>query len=260
MSACGRGRRAAPRLFALVSAFLGFVALAPPASAQTQAPDYYREPGLYPGRDYVNQHFAEYIDPFTGGLKLSYVDLFIPGNGGLDIRIQRSYTVPQGKPPALRPNPYGLGWSMHFGRVLKSANANFCIDTNAQSTLDNPVLELADGTRKLFMNAAGYFGSGAVNWITQDYWLGRCDSGGNLTVFSPQGEAYPWALPPTKAAARRTSSFAMSRGSPTATATGSPSATAACRSSPCSKGFRQATGDRSISPTRARAPPRGSVR
>lgn len=40
------------------------------AVAQTggKMPDYYKEPGLYPNRDYANQHFGEHIDPFAGTL------------------------------------------------------------------------------------------------------------------------------------------------------------------------------------------------
>ena len=41
-------------------------------------PDYYSEQGLNPHRDYVHQHFSEYIDPHTGKLQLHYIDMFIP--------------------------------------------------------------------------------------------------------------------------------------------------------------------------------------
>lgn len=46
--------------------------------ALAQIPDFYQEPGLYPNREYVNQDAAEHIDPFTGGVKLSQVDIHIP--------------------------------------------------------------------------------------------------------------------------------------------------------------------------------------
>ena len=73
---------------ALASAvFLGFSA----ADALEPIPSFYQEPGLSPGREYVNQQMNEHIDPFTGKLQLHYVDLFLPGNGGLDIKVQRSY-------------------------------------------------------------------------------------------------------------------------------------------------------------------------
>ena len=59
-------------------------------------PDYYAEPGLNPQHDYLNQNASEFIDPFSGTLQRQYIDLLIPGNGGLDIKIQRSYAHPQG--------------------------------------------------------------------------------------------------------------------------------------------------------------------
>jgi hypothetical protein len=57
------------------------------ALAQTNGklPDFYKEPGMQPNRDYVNQHFGEHIDPFTGALQLHYVDVHVPGNGGFDL-------------------------------------------------------------------------------------------------------------------------------------------------------------------------------
>src|SRR5258706_208435 len=92
--------------------FLGLVlafslaGLPPTSSAQTD-PDlqYYKEPGIYPTRSYLNQHFSENIDPFTGRLQLHYVDLYIPGNGGFDLEVIRSYTsvdVMQLQPPGKR--------------------------------------------------------------------------------------------------------------------------------------------------------------
>ena len=74
--------------------------------------DYYDAPGIYPTRDYVNQHFGEHIDPFSGRLQLQYVDIFIPGNGGFDLRIQRSYSNVNdlaGPPPY---SPLGAGWTL----------------------------------------------------------------------------------------------------------------------------------------------------
>ena len=59
--------------------------------AQEVMPDSYQEPGIYPYRDYLAESFNEYIDPFTGGLNLHYIDLQIPGNGGFDLKVIRSY-------------------------------------------------------------------------------------------------------------------------------------------------------------------------
>ena len=75
----------------------------------------------------------ERVDPFGGSLQLSYVDLVVPGNGGLDIRIQRHYTsniwltrpgnlfsVPPFPKAPLEDGPAGLGWTLDVGRVVRS--------------------------------------------------------------------------------------------------------------------------------------------
>ena len=66
-------------------------AAAAAAQAQEVIPDFYREPGIQPNRDFVNQSHHENIDPFTGSLQRHYVDIRIPGNGGLDLKVIRSY-------------------------------------------------------------------------------------------------------------------------------------------------------------------------
>lgn len=109
-------------------------------------PSFYQEPGISRTRDYSDQHPAERIDPFTGKLQWHFVDLFVPGNGGMDIKVQRSYTSPGLQWP--EPSPFGLGWTMHFGRVIRWANSSICNTTNSAAT-QNPVLELPDGSRRI---------------------------------------------------------------------------------------------------------------
>src|SRR5689334_17988900 len=70
------------------------------ASADEPIPSFYEEAGKSPNRDYANQHPREHIDPFTGKLQWNYVDLFIPGNGGFDVRVQRSYASQSEQFPA----------------------------------------------------------------------------------------------------------------------------------------------------------------
>lgn len=60
------------------------------AAAVEPIPTFYQEPGLSPHREVVEQHVSERIDPFTGKLQIHAVDLVIPGNGGLDIQVQRA--------------------------------------------------------------------------------------------------------------------------------------------------------------------------
>jgi hypothetical protein len=72
---------------ALMSSTLGFFLA---AQAVEPIPTFYQEPGLSPHREVVDQHVSERIDPFTGKLQIHAVDLVIPGNGGLDIQVQRA--------------------------------------------------------------------------------------------------------------------------------------------------------------------------
>jgi hypothetical protein len=80
-------RRTAARLV-----YCGAMTFAAVAGAQEVVPDFYREPGIYPNRDYLNQHVTEHIDPFAGALQLHFVDIHIPGPAGFDISFTRSYS------------------------------------------------------------------------------------------------------------------------------------------------------------------------
>lgn len=81
--------RLIPRLLAAL-ALLG-ISLSALATVKNTMPDYYAEPGLNRFRDPVGVNANELIDPFSGGLSLRHVDVFIPGPGGLDIKVQRVY-------------------------------------------------------------------------------------------------------------------------------------------------------------------------
>lgn len=173
---------------------LGLVALCLPwvqASADGTAepiPSFYQEPGISRTREYTDHHAREHIDPFTGKLQWHVVDLFIPGNGGMDLKVQRSYSslnyTATGSPP--EPSPVGVGWSMHFGRVLRSATAGLC-DLN-QSESKNPVLELPDGSRQMFHPALD-----GLSFVSRDLWKAECNLATNdpgLIVHSPDGTQY----------------------------------------------------------------------
>jgi len=151
-------------------------------------PSFYQEPGISRTRDYTDHHAYERIDPFTGKLQWHVVDLFIPGNGGLDLKVQRSYSslnyTATGAPPEA--SPVGIGWTMHFGRVLRSATAGLC-DLN-QSETKNPVLELPDGSRHIFYPALD-----GQTFVSQDFWKAECNlasSDPGLIVHSPDGTQY----------------------------------------------------------------------
>jgi hypothetical protein len=175
------------------------------ADVKSVLPDYYAEPGLNPFRDPVQANANEVIDPFSGGLHLSHVDTFIPGNGGLDIKIQRVYnsnnvylsraisTFNGPYPTLLAPRTAtGVGWTIHFGRVHRAGTLySICsttTGTTVNDTLDNPVLELPDGSQQiLFKNATSF----NALWITKEQWVAYClPSGTGLFVISPDGTKY----------------------------------------------------------------------
>jgi hypothetical protein len=55
-------------------------------------PDYFSEPGLNPTRSHATDPTGVgSIDPMTGVLRLSHTVILIPGNGGLDLVVQRNY-------------------------------------------------------------------------------------------------------------------------------------------------------------------------
>lgn len=160
--------------------------LAPPAHADgvdEPIPSYYQEAGLSPNRAYVNQHSAERLDPFSGKVQWHFTDLFIPGNGGLDLAVQRSYSSLDDKFP--ESSPAGFGWSMHFGRVLRRSTIDIC--DLAHTSVVNPVLELADGSRQIM-----YVGVDGFSFVTTGFWKADCVTGDvpGLTVFSPDGTRY----------------------------------------------------------------------
>jgi hypothetical protein len=146
-------------------------------------PSFYQEPGLSENRDTVAQHPNERIDPFTGKLQWHFVDVFIPGNGGLDIKVQRSYSSLN--EILGEDSPFGEGWTMHFGRVLRKAGVAIC--ALGQSPASNPVLELPDGSRQIMHD-----GLDGVDTITPGLWKGTCNNApeGGLIVQSPDGTRY----------------------------------------------------------------------
>jgi hypothetical protein len=133
--------------------FVG-AAVAAAAHARDPIPTFYQEPGLSPNREVVDQHVSEHIDPFTGKLQIHAVDLFLPGNGGLDIKVQRSYSsvdeflADPRDTNLVVPSPIGVGWTMHFGRVLRGGNVAICDNANVNPGR-MPVLELPDGSRQV---------------------------------------------------------------------------------------------------------------
>ncbi len=93
--------------------------------------DLYDAPGCDRWLRTVTSMPDEHIDPFTGGLTLSHVDARLPGNGGLDLVIQRVFNS---KDMCSVHSDYGCSlvgertwmgydWRLHFGRLYVVPNA-----------------------------------------------------------------------------------------------------------------------------------------
>ena len=90
------------------------------AAAATQI---YYEPGINPYREQASQDGIESVDPYSGMLKVRHLDLFVPGNGGLDIKVLRTYdsaSVYQLGVGGIGLPAMGYGWTFGFGPLLKS--------------------------------------------------------------------------------------------------------------------------------------------
>ena len=163
------------------------------AYAEDDTRDFYAEPGMNLFKTTAGQDATENIDPFSGNLQLSYVDLSIPGNGGLDINVTRYYNLPQSSPGYA--NPFGYGWTMHFGRItIGSGHANQLCgagDPVGGDTLNNPSIEMPSGGRELLVHSS-VLNDGS--YITKSNWKAKCIDPGDykrgIVATAPDGTSY----------------------------------------------------------------------
>ncbi len=183
------------------------------ASVGTMLPDFYASPGLSLDRESVATTVEENIDPFSGTLTLHHKDLVIPGNGGMDIVIQRVYNSGSiyhsrtnrvgSAGPNLREllprTPYGVGWNLHFGKVTRTPpqvlNKVACHSntvTETTNVLDNPVFEAPDGTQHILVYNNSPSNGINANMVSRDHWAAYCltNGAGGLEVISPDGMKY----------------------------------------------------------------------
>lgn len=164
-----------------------------------ELPDYYSEPGFSSTKSYETQGPVESIDPQSGNLRLHYTDLVVPGNGGLDIVVQRYYRQSSSlglsssyTDDYLRGKTVlGEGWDMHFGRIWKMPHSNgvpYCPNRKLASGT-NPVLELSDGTRRELLDADN---DKDYRFISKDLWVAYCESSTVIAV-SPEGLRYTFS-------------------------------------------------------------------
>ena len=153
-------------------------------------PDYYNEAGISDIRQDVSSYSNEFIDPFTGSLQWHNTDLSIPGNGGFDLKLLRSYNSALVSPSDQLGSfnggnkPLGVGWQMHMGKVISKSDAKVCSNTIV-STIDNPVLELPDGSSQIF----SFTNDSNARVMTGKRWKAEC-SGAQTTIYAPDGTKY----------------------------------------------------------------------
>lgn len=136
---------------------------------------------------------SEHIEPYSGNMQIVQTDLHLPGNGGLDLTIMRSYNsriwnrrgIVNPVNLAQRDHSYmGTGWSMHMG-ILR--------DPDKDGTVfgGSPVMELPDGSKQIFVKDT----SGTARLISKDFWtLKIVTPGTSYEVKSPQGIVYTFSF------------------------------------------------------------------
>ncbi|SHI16892.1 DUF6531 domain-containing protein, partial [Desulfofustis glycolicus] len=110
------------------------------------------DPGQLTFREAIADTSDEQIDPYTGQLDLTYTDLYLPGDGGLDLRIMRTYKSSRVTNTAMVDGKLGYGWDISFGRVKQDGNF--------------VTIELQDGTTSTAVRET--YGSNYFN--TKEFW------------------------------------------------------------------------------------------
>jgi len=160
-----------------------FLLLAAPVCAVM--PDFHDELGISTDRAQPDFSTVDTIDPFTGKLTLVHTDISIPGNGGLDLVVQRVYNNIRNQDDYGSPGNLGLGWNFHFGRVVVPLGSDICGGTLLWS-YDNAAFETPDGHRQQLVERPASSGSG---FLTRDRFWGEC-SNNTWTIKSTAGITY----------------------------------------------------------------------
>jgi hypothetical protein len=163
-------------IVSLIAALISFQAF-----SQTNAIDgVFRSAGWANTSNFKYDAVNEDIDAYSGSLTLTHLDLIVRGNGGMDIKVLRSYGSSRivGLDSSFFTGA-GQGWSLDFGRIV-STQLNVCKASGYY--VENQILELPDGSRQVLVPVAGYF-------LTAQMWRADC-MGGGLLVRSPSGVRY----------------------------------------------------------------------
>ncbi len=111
------------------------------------------DPGQITFRSQVSNLDFEEIDPYSGTLSLTHQDISLPGNGGLDLEIYRTYRTDR----LTTFTVLGAHWDTHFGRIKKNGD-HISIQLH-DGTVNSAVKERPDTT----------FGTYYI-YLTKDFW------------------------------------------------------------------------------------------
>lgn len=179
------------RIFAIILAVVCLISYPSYAAESTSSQvDLLNPSGLSTTREYEGAISPEYIDRFTGRVQLHHVDLELPGNGGFDLKVERAYnfTKYRGEPDGLgQPNAFGIDWDISYGRIYKN-EGDLCARRAPTSSIENPVLELPDGSKQTLYYHAD---QKPALYTTKNNWIANCSADGlGLIVKAPNGFTY----------------------------------------------------------------------
>jgi len=182
--------------FSLLGLFVAPVyADEPPPESESLMPDFYSDPSISTSKGYLGGAGSVTVDPFSGMASISTTDIVIPGNGGMDIVLTRSYNAPD---PLESPDhsPVGLGWSLHFGYMEMAQPLKMCSKVYNAHTMDNPVFVRPDGASQLLALAYQYPAGGAVpTYVSADYSVLICPPEGGFYLMDAAGNRYDFSEP-----------------------------------------------------------------
>lgn len=118
-----------------------------PNSTIQVVPDFYNTPKVIDSTSNVMGDADISVDPHSGTLTIAHTDLYVPGDGGFDLKLTRYYHSLQ--PQAFNYySPVGVGWSMHFGMIKTSRPNSMCDPLYNANLAENPVYIAPDGSQR----------------------------------------------------------------------------------------------------------------
>ena len=146
-------------------------------SAQAQTP--FQHAGFTGAHGTYSPAPGEHVDPASGTLLITATDLVLPGHAGLDLRVQRVYNsgifpdYGQGSTALEEDSWAGIGWRLHFGRVLHPNSL----------TPGVTQIEMSDGSRHALHTTPAR----PEGWMTTGFWV---YDRGTHTLKLPDGRIY----------------------------------------------------------------------